>query len=332
MNSRAFSTSMCALLAGAAVGSADVAAAMPQTMPTADGAQPLGECVAGQPIHFGTSIIELSFDRDAFSVGVPAICEWTVQAATAVAHYFGRYPVAHVHIVLEAIAGTGVRGGTTWPDRDTGDRPYSEIRLGRDATRSDLQHDWMMTHEMVHLAVPSVPRDSHWLEEGIATYVEPIARAQLGQLSVDQVWSDMLHGMPKGLPADGDRGLDRTPTWGRTYWGGALFCLLADVELRRASGNQSGLRDALRGVIAAGGQIEHDWSVTRVMNTGDRAAGDHRVLETLYARMADTAMPIDLDELWRRLGVIAVGNSVRFDDTAPDAAIRLAITASSHVQ
>ena len=41
-----------------------------------------------------------------------------------------------------------------------------------------------MTHEMVHLAFPSVAREHHWIEEGITTYVEPIARAETGELAV----------------------------------------------------------------------------------------------------------------------------------------------------
>ena len=41
--------------------------------------------------------------------------------------------------------------------------------------------------------------------------------------------------MPKGLPQAGDQGLDNTGTWGREYWGGAMFCLLADIEIRKAT-------------------------------------------------------------------------------------------------
>ena len=42
----------------------------------------------------------------------------------------------------------------------------------------------------------------------------------------------------------GGFGLDNTHTWGRTYWGGAMFCLLADVEIRRRTHNRRGLQDA----------------------------------------------------------------------------------------
>ena len=41
-----------------------------------------------------------------------------------------------------------------------------------------------------------------------------------------------------GLPEPGDEGLDYTHTWGRTYWGGATFCLLADVRIRRETHNR----------------------------------------------------------------------------------------------
>jgi hypothetical protein len=106
----------------------------------------------------------------------------------------------------------------------------------------------MMTHELVHLAFPDVAEDHHWIEEGIATYVEPIARVQIGDLTPERIWTDMLRDMPKGEPQPFDQGLDHTHTWGRTYWGGALFCLLADVRIRQETNNRTGLQDALRGI------------------------------------------------------------------------------------
>jgi hypothetical protein len=59
------------------------------------------------------------------------------------------------------------------------------IRVGSDTSPSELASDWMLTHEMVHLAFPSVDEKHHWIEEGIATYVEPIARIRVGDLTAD---------------------------------------------------------------------------------------------------------------------------------------------------
>ncbi|MDR3415733.1 MAG: hypothetical protein P4L83_06065 [Nevskia sp.] len=251
----------------AAVLAACVSAAPSATVPAVSG------CAADSHLAVGGADIRLSFDAGDFpAAGAVQICAWTGRAAAAVSDYYGRFPVQRVRIVLKPVHGSRVRGGTTFGHGDAGE-PLIVIRLGREVGAEQLDDDWTMTHEMVHLAVPSVPDQSHWLEEGIATYVEPVARVRVGQLRAERIWADMLHGMPKGLPAAGDEGLDRTPTWGRTYWGGALFCLMADVEIRRRTDNRKGLRDALRGVLAAGGDIRQDWPVERVLAAGDQATG-----------------------------------------------------------
>jgi hypothetical protein len=180
--------------------------------------------------------------------------------------------------------------------------------------------DWVMTHEMVHLAFPSVPDEHHWIEEGIATYVEPIARAQVGDLSPETVWRELVDGLPKGLPAPGDRGLDNTHTWGRTYWGGALFCLMADIEIHQRTNNRYGLQDALRGIVRAGGNMEQDWPLARALKAGDEATGVPVLME-LYDRMKASPVTPDLAAMWHELGVRPSGNSVVFDQTAPQASI-----------
>lgn len=182
----------------------------------------------------------------------------------------------------------------------------------------------MMTHEMVHLALSSVEREHHWIEEGLATYVEPIARVRAGELTAEEVWRDMVKQMPQGQPAAKDRGLDGTPTWGRTYWGGAIFCLLADVEIRKRTHNRKGLEHALRSVIKAGGTIDTEWGLARVLAAGDKAIGAP-VLQPLYAQMKASPTPVDLDGLWRQLGVELRDGAVIFHDDAPLADVRKAI-------
>jgi hypothetical protein len=197
--------------------------------------------------------------------------------------------------------------------------------VGRSATEADLARDWVLTHEMIHTGFPNMPRTQRWLEEGIATYVEPIARARAGTLSDEEVWKGLVDGLPKGMPRPGDPGLDEARTWGSTYWGGALFCLLADLQIRERTGNRRSLDDALRGINAGGGSIAVRWPLRRALDAGDRATGT-RVLRDLYGKMGEAPMRVDLDDLWRRLGVVADGRDVRFDDRAPLAAVRRSIT------
>jgi hypothetical protein len=201
--------------------------------------------------------------------------------------------------------------------------PTITVSVGRYADRAQLRADWIMVHEMVHLAFPTLPYQHHWIEEGLATYVEPLARLEIGEIPAEKVWLDLVEGLPHGLPNPGDRGLDFTPTWGRTYWGGALFCLLADIEIRKRTENRKGLRDALRGIQAAGGDMTKVWSVTQALEAGDAAVGVP-VLSELYAKMRAEPAPVDLEEIWKSLGVEFSGGRVRLVD-APLASIRGAI-------
>jgi hypothetical protein len=167
--------------------------------------------------------------------------------------------------------------------------------------------------------------DQAWIEEGLATYIEPIARTQNGLLRPEKIWSDMVRDIPKGDPESSDQGLDRTHSWGRTYWGGAQFCLLADVTIRERTHNQKGLEDALRAIVEAGGTIDKDWSLRKALEIGDRATST-QVLVEMYEQMGVKPVRVDLDNLWRQLGVVRSGDGVRLVDDAPKAAIRRSIT------
>jgi predicted metalloprotease with PDZ domain len=272
------------------------------------------------PVAGGIVTVELA--RAAPALDQEALLAWVRQSAQTVAAFYGRFPVAAVRLVIAPASGEGVSGGRTWADGRGG---LIRVRVGVATTADAYADDWVLVHEMAHLALPSLPENQAWLEEGLATYVESIARARAGVLSNEKVWAGFVKGMPNGLPAAGDHGLDRTRTWGRTYWGGALFCLLADLDIRRVTANRFGLPDALRAILASG-NLQSESTAAAVLATGDRAIGV-AVLVPLYERMKDAPVPTDLDALWARLGVIRTGRSVRLDDQAPEAALRRALTA-----
>ena len=267
--------------------------------------------------------IRVAFGPGEFALPRERITAYARQSATSVVGYFGRFPARDTRLLIigTSSGGRAVRSGTAFGYRGAAIR----LVLAESVTAADLERDWILVHEMSHLALPSVPRRHHWIEEGMASYVEPLARAQAGVLGVEPVWASMLKGMPLGLPQAGDRGLDNTPTWGRTYWGGALFCLLADVEMRERSGNAKGLQHALRAIMDHG-NMETDSPLDPLLRIGDAAVG-LPVLTELYARMKDDPYPVDLDALWQRLGVRLAGQDVTFDDAAPLAAVRRALTA-----
>lgn len=268
---------------------------------------------ATQTIAFAPGPLRLSHDR---------ILKWLTTSAKAVTTYYGKFPVPSAKILIVPVEGEGVEGGQAFGYRG----PAIRLLVGDFTTDDDLIADWKAVHEMVHLALPDVSQDHLWLAEGLAVYVEPIARVQAGDLKADKIWADMVRDMPKGLPQEGDEGLDRTHTWGRTYWGGAIFCLLADITYRERSHNKVGLQQAMRGVLAAGGTHDQDWPIERILKVADQTAG-YPVMEELYAKMRDKPYAPDLAKLWNDLGVTPSGHTVMFSQTAPLAHIREAITA-----
>jgi hypothetical protein len=279
-------------------------------------------------LHLGSSILQVDFAPGPLDLGAGPILQHIQTAASAIVAYYGRFPVSRARILVVPVADRGGDPqGTTWGDVD-GFQGFTRLRIGEHTTQADLDDDWVVTHELVHMTFPSQEREHHWIEEGIATYVEPLARVKTGELRARKVWSDMVRDMPKGEPASGDEGLDHTHTWARTYWGGALFCLVADVEIRHLTGNRKGLEDALRAIADAGGTIDQEWPLEKAFAIGDSATGTH-VLTAMYAAWKDLPVQVDLDHLWSELGIRRVGDGVEFVSTAPQAAIREAIASDS---
>jgi hypothetical protein len=274
-------------------------------------------------LRIGGATIEVTFGSDQFDLPRQAMLDWVAAGARAVTWYFGRFPVPHAK--LEIVMAEGRRGGPISGVTYGEGGAHSRVTVAQQVTAPQLANDWVMTHEMVHYGFPDMERAHHWIEEGSATYVEPIARAAAGSLTAARVWGDMVRDMPQGLPAADDRGLDNTHTWGRTYWGGALFCLLADVEIRKQTRTRKGLVDAFRGLSRAGGNIESGWPLERALQAGDRATGT-KVLTTLYGEMASKPVPVDLPDLWKQLGVRREAGQVTFDNDAPLARVRAAIS------
>ena len=292
------------------------------------GALQPGSSLAIEPQISSLSESKFAFDLDGSRIGIEIVdaelrnkkdmlLEWIVYSAQTVHNYYGRFPVRSVHINVEAAAGPAVRFGQAFG----GESPIIRVIVGEDITPQMLLRDWILVHEMVHLAMADVPRQHRWWLEGLATYVESIARAQRNYLSEDFIWRNFIERMPKGLPQSGDRGLDQTPTWGRTYWGGALFCLLADIEIRRLTDNDKSLREALRGMLDAGISMHTSATAMEVFEAGDHATGV-AVLVPLYQKMKTAPYPIDLDALWLRLGVTLDKETVVYDDSAPMAHVR----------
>src|SRR5258708_7498791 len=112
----------------------------------------------------GKARIYIMIEGGALLLPAQDVFRWVKSAAESVTAYYGRFPVPQVLIRITPFEGRGVRNGMTFGDRGG----QITIRVGNQTSPSEFASDWMLTHEMVHLAFPSVDEKHHWIEEGIA--------------------------------------------------------------------------------------------------------------------------------------------------------------------
>ncbi len=245
--------------------------------------------------------------------------DWLRTEVSAITAYFGHAPDGHAMLFVGTNTSADTGGKTLG-----GGGASLFVRIGTKVSAANLRDDWVVAHELVHVAFPDLDRRYTWFSEGLATYVEPIARARAGLIAPEKVWVEMIEGLPQGLGGARDGGLDGARDWGRVYWGGALYFLLADVRIRERTHGAHGLEDALRAIVAKDGNVEAMWPLARVLEIGDGATGT-AVMRELHDELGRANGAVDLDALFRRLGVRADHGVATFDDRAPLAAVRDAI-------
>jgi hypothetical protein len=248
----------------------------------------------------------------------PAVETWIDGALRAVAAYYQRFPIDHAALGVRLAPGVGVYGGHTMGDGGG----TVLVTVGTSTDPAKLADDWMLVHELIHVSFPDV--STPWIEEGLATYLEPVVRVRSGLCDADELWRSLLEGLPQGQPEAGDRGLDVTDTWGRRYWGGALFWFVADVEIRKRTGNARSLDDALLAVNRSGGNVSQRRDLDRVLALADAGTGAE-VLGPLRKQMGKAPVTVDLASIWKSLGVSQVSGKMVYDDAAPLSAVRRGI-------
>jgi len=250
------------------------------------------------------------------------ILAWIREGASDIVSLLGRFPVARLQVIVASGGPYAVGSAVTM---GMGGASIFVV-VGERTRKSDLLRDWVITHEMLHVAFPNMGFRQRWMEEGLSTYLEPLLRARRGRYEAQKMWAEFVRAMPQGLPKDGDQGLDRTFTWGRRYWGGAMFWLHVDVETRRRTEGARSLDDVLRAVFAAGGSVATRWDVPRLAQAAESATGT-TTLREIYDDWSGKAIAPDLGALWSSLGVKSDRTErITFDDQAPLASIRRDLT------
>lgn len=252
-----------------------------------------------------------------------AMKTWVEDATRVVTPLFGRFPVDRTTLFVvpahnedEVVFGKVLSLAGASVALVVGDRMPESAR----------HRDWVLVHELFHLGFPTFRGEGRWLGEGLATYYEPILRARAGWMTDADVFRQFARNMPRGLPQRGSSaGLAARDDLDSIYWGGALFCLAADVAIREETKNHHSLDDVVRAALARGGDATKVWTVADVVRVGDEVTGTN-VLSRMYERHAQRGERIDLEGIMASLGVARGEDGAwALDDARPLAWVRRGI-------
>jgi hypothetical protein len=256
------------------------------------------------------------------AMGDAAAIAWVRDAAGCVARLYGRFPAEATVFVLpvpgadEVVFGRvlSLAGGSV------------ALLVGSDTPASAEHGDWVVVHELSHLGTVSFVGEGHWLEEGLATYYEPVLRERAGWMREEDLWKHFVSQMPRGVHKEGEPpSLEERDDIDSTYWGGALFAFLTDVRIRTVSRGQRSLDDVLRASLARLGDATHEATLADFVRVAGEATGNGAFGE-VYSHFAMGGEAVDLDGIWRSLGVVAKPDgTVTLRDDAPLASVRRGI-------
>ena len=128
-------------------------------------------------------------------------------------------------------------------------------RSARRRPSLELAARWELVHELLHVSFPNLPNEQSWFRRGHGHVPRAVrARARRPHRPRPRCGIGSRGACPSARRAAAP--LDGATSWARVYWRAApLFCLLADVEIRTRTRGARSLDDALRAVLAAGGNV-----------------------------------------------------------------------------
>ena len=206
-----------------------------------------------------------------------------------------------------------------------------ELFINPDRPIEEFYADWTATHEFSHLMLPLLSQRYRWISEGFATYYQNVLQSRAGHYTPEFAWQRLTEGFERGRESNPDLSPNQAAEARvanarmKIYWSGAAIALLADIELRQRSGGEESLDTALGDLQRCCLPSYQRWSGPDLFRRLDSFL-ESPVFMPLYREYANevgfppTASVID------KLGVETTTTGVVFDDDAPLAAIRDAIS------
>lgn len=255
---------------------------------------------------------------------------WLQRVGSAAVSAYGRLPRADVQVLLASVGaqreavvfGQSVRG------------QGSGLTLFVDPAQpiEAFERDWVGVHELSHQFHPYLGDAGAWLAEGLATWYQNALRARAGLLTPAQAWRELDAGFARGAagtPAHATLTLEQASArmgenrdYMRVYWSGTAYWLAAELELRRRG--LPGVDRLLQRFGACCLRDAQAWSPHDFVAKLDELGGEDVFVHLFEAWRARRDFP-PVAPLYRALGLRRDGDTLRFDDTAVQAGVRVAL-------
>jgi hypothetical protein len=247
------------------------------------------------------------------------IHDWIEETLQLPLYLWGGAPMEQALItVLPGSRGSQAVFGRVLPSS----APTLQVYTGRRFSRDSIRRDWVLLHEMLHLGFPPVLPGAKWLDEGLATYLDPLLRYRAGWIEEASLWGEFVRGLPRGLETLEELSLAEARGIDPTYWGGALFCFLADRMAREETGGRRGIEDGLRYLLREGvtitGPRRSLEDLLEIMDAGIEVP----VMTRLARRHVSAHAALDLDGVFAELGVERRGRSAVLSEDRPGSNLR----------
>lgn len=261
------------------------------------------------------------------------LLRWIEHALKAVSTGHGELPLPQAQVVLRPVAMRGGRAvGFGQSLRGQGNAVH--IQVDPRASLEQLDADWTAVHEFSHWAHPYLGDDGTWLAEGLASYWQNLLRARAGLLTPQQAWQQLDAGFGRGRNAADDKHslaelsgiMHQRRAYHAVYWAGAAYWLQVDVDLRRRSGGELDVGEALKRFRACCLLERRAWEPREFVARLDQLVGTTVFSPRFEEFAARKGFPA-VETVYAELGLARdADGAIGFDDQAADAGVRRALT------
>lgn len=176
------------------------------------------------------------------------LASWIAHTVSAVESLVAPFPFdLHIHFHRLIDRGEPV----PWANTRRGPRQGVDFHVDPSFPLESFYADWTAPHELSHLLIPSLGRDSSWFAEGFASYMQYQVMRHMGEMEgadiaaayrVRMARAQASYRLPESPLPTAAPELRRSGDYPTYYWGGAVYFLRADTALRaRGLGGLSGL-------------------------------------------------------------------------------------------